>query len=48
VGRSGLWLLPVPLAALSVAILSRDPETTVGAASLALLVVAVAWRTVRD
>jgi hypothetical protein len=47
VGRSGLWLVPVPLAALSVAIVFRDPEATVGAALLALLVVASAWRTVR-
>lgn len=47
VGRSGLWLLPVPLTALFVAIVFRDPEAAVGAALLALLVVAGAWRTVR-
>ena len=48
VRRSGLWLVPVPLAALSVAIVLRDPEDAVGAALLALLVVASAWRTVRQ
>jgi hypothetical protein len=48
VGRSGLWLVPVPLAALSVAIVFRDPEAAVGAALLALLVVASGWRTVRQ
>ena len=48
VGRSGLWLVPVPLTALSVAIVLRDPEVTVGAALLALLVVAGAWRAVRQ
>jgi hypothetical protein len=46
VRRSGLWLVPVPLAALSVAIVLRDPEDAVGAALLALLVVASAWRMV--
>ena len=48
VGRSGLWLVPVPLTALSVAIVVRDPEAAVGAALLALLAVASAWRTVRQ
>ena len=48
VRRSGLWLVPVPLAALSVAIVLRDPEDAVGAALLALLVVAGAWRMVRQ
>ena len=48
VGRSELWLVPVPLTALSVAIVFRDPEATVGAALPALLVVASAWRTVRQ
>ena len=48
VGRSGLWLLPVPLAALLVVIVFRDPEAAVGAALLALLVVASVWRTVRQ
>ena len=46
VRRSGLWLVPVPLAALSVALVLRDPEDAVGAALLALLVVASAWRIV--
>jgi hypothetical protein len=48
VRRSGLWLVPVPLAALSVAIVLRDPEAAVGAALLALLLVSSAWRTVRQ
>jgi hypothetical protein len=48
VARSGLWLVPVPLAALSVAIVFRDPEAAVGAALIALLVVATGWRTVRQ
>jgi len=48
VARSGLWLVPVPLTALSVAVLFRDPEAAVGAALLALLVVASAWRMVRQ
>lgn len=48
VRRSGLWLVPVPLAALAVAIVVRDPEVTVTAAMLALLVVAGVWRTVRQ
>lgn len=46
VGRSGLWLLPVPLTAVSVAIVLRDPEAAVGAALLALVAVASVWRTV--
>jgi hypothetical protein len=46
VRRSGLWLFPVPVAAVSVAIVLRDPEDAVGAALLALLVVASAWRMV--
>jgi hypothetical protein len=48
VALSGLWLVPVPLAALSVGIVLRDPEAAVGAALLALLFVASAWRTVRQ
>lgn len=48
VGRTGLWLVPVPLAALCVGIVLRDPEAAVGAALLALLVVAIAWRTVHQ
>jgi hypothetical protein len=47
VGRSGLWLVPVPLTSLFVAIVFRDPEAAVGAALLALLVVAIVWRAVR-
>ncbi|HEX6150761.1 DUF4184 family protein [Nocardioides sp.] len=47
VARSGLWLVPVPLTALSVAILLLDAEAAVGAALIALLVVSIAWRTVR-
>lgn len=47
VARSGLWLLPVPAAALSVGIVLQDPEAAVGAALVALLVVAGAWRTCR-
>ncbi|WP_107773986.1 DUF4184 family protein [Nocardioides sediminis] len=48
VGRSGLWLVPVPLAALAVGIVLRDPEAGVGAALVVLLVVAAAWRSVRS
>jgi hypothetical protein len=48
VGRSGLWLVPVPLTSLFVAIVFRDPEAAVGAALLALLVVASVWRAVRQ
>lgn len=47
VPHSGLWLVPVPLTALWVTIVLRDPEAAVGAAMVALLVVASAWRTVR-
>ena len=48
VRRSGLWLFPVPVTALCVAIVFRDPEATVGAALIALLFVASAWRAVRQ
>jgi hypothetical protein len=48
VGQSRLWLLPVPLAALSVGMMLRDPEAAVGAALVALLAVAGAWRIVRS
>jgi hypothetical protein len=44
VPHSGLWLAPVPLAALTVGILWRDAETAVGAALLALVGVAIVWR----
>lgn len=47
VGRSGLWLVPVPAAVLSVGIALRDPEAGVGAGLLALLAVAAAWWTAR-
>ena len=48
VARSGLWLVPVPLAVLSVGTALRDPEAAVGAGLLALLAVAAAWRAVRS
>jgi hypothetical protein len=48
VRRSGLWLVPVPLAVLSAGIALRDPEAAVGAGLLALLGVAVAWRAVHS
>jgi hypothetical protein len=48
VSRSGLWLVPVPLAVLSAGIALRDPEAAVGAGLLALLGVAVAWRAVHS
>ncbi|MBA2532626.1 MAG: hypothetical protein H0V23_11080 [Nocardioidaceae bacterium] len=48
VRRTGLWLVPVPLAALAVGIVFRDPETAVGAALLALLAVASGWRAARQ
>ncbi len=44
VRRPWLWLAPVPVAALAVGIGLRDPEAAVGAALLALLVVAAGWR----
>ncbi len=47
VARSGLWMVPVPLTVLFGTIVLRDPEATVGAALLALFVIASAWRTVR-
>jgi hypothetical protein len=48
VRHPGLWLAPVPLAALVVGILWRDPEAGVGAALLALLCVAIGWRVARQ
>lgn len=48
VRRTGLWLVPVPLAALAVGIVYRDPEAAVGAALLALLAVAIGWRAARQ
>lgn len=48
VGRSGVWLVPVPLAVLTAGIVLRDPEAAVGAGLLALLGVAVAWRAVHS
>jgi hypothetical protein len=48
VRRSGLWLVPVAVAALAVAIGSRDPWAAVGAALLALLAVAIGWRASRE
>jgi hypothetical protein len=44
VRRPGLWLAPVPLTALIVGISLRDPEAAVGAALLALVGVAIIWR----
>jgi hypothetical protein len=48
VRRIGLWLAPVPLAALAVGIVLRDPEAALGAALLALLAIASGWRVVRQ
>ena len=48
VRRTGLWLVPVPLAALAVGIVYRDPEAAVGAALLATLAVAIGWRAARQ
>ena len=47
VDRPWLWLTPVPVAALAVGILLRNPNAAVGAALLALLVVASGWWTAR-
>jgi hypothetical protein len=47
VAGSGFWLVPVPLAVLSVGIGLQDPEAAVGAGLVALLVVSMAWRAVR-
>ncbi len=47
VRRSGLWLTPVPVAALIVGVFLRDPEAAVGAALLALLAVAAGWQLAR-
>jgi hypothetical protein len=44
VGGTWLWLTPVPLAALAVGIVLRNPEAAVGGAILALLAVAICWR----
>ena len=48
VPRAGLWLTPVPLAALAVGFLSLDAEAAVGAALVALLAVASGWRVARQ
>jgi hypothetical protein len=47
VPRAGLWLVPVPLAAVAVGVVLRDPNAGIGAALLALLAVAFGWRAVR-
>jgi len=47
VRRTGLWLAPIPLAALAVGIIFRDPEAAVGAALVALVFVAGGWRAAR-
>ncbi len=44
VSRPWLWLATVPLAAVTVGILLRDPNAAVGAALLGLLCVALGWR----
>lgn len=48
VPRSGLWLVPVPLSALAVGLVARDVEAAVGAALVALVVVAIGWRIARQ
>lgn len=48
VPRSGLWLVPVPLSALAVGLVLRDVEAAVGAALVALVVVAIGWRIARQ
>ncbi|MDQ3664569.1 MAG: DUF4184 family protein [Actinomycetota bacterium] len=48
VRRPGLWLAPVPVAALIVGISLRNPEAAVGAALLVLLGVAIMWRSARQ
>ena len=45
VRRPGLWLAVAPAAAVAVGLVLQDPEAAVGAALLALLAVATAWRT---
>jgi hypothetical protein len=47
VPRAGLWLVPVPLAAVAAGVILRDPDAGVGAALLALVAVAIGWRAVR-
>jgi hypothetical protein len=47
VPRAGLWLAPVPLAAVAIGIVLGDPNAGVGAALLALLAVASGWRVAR-
>ena len=47
VRRSELWPAPVPVAALVVGILTGDAWAAAGAALLALVAVAIAWRGVR-
>lgn len=48
VRRSASWLVLVPMAALAVLVVLRDPEAAVGAALVALVVTAGAWRAVRQ
>jgi hypothetical protein len=47
VRRPWLWLATLPVVALAVGIVLRDPEAAVGAALLALLAVAIGWRIAR-
>ena len=44
VRRAGLWLVPIPVAALAVGIVWWDLWAAVGGALLALLAVAIGWR----
>ena len=44
VRRPWIWLAPLPLAALAVGIVLRDPNAALGAAMLALVAAAVGWR----
>jgi hypothetical protein len=48
VRRSGLWLVPVPVAASAVGLASQDLEAAVGSALAALVVVAIGWRIARQ
>jgi hypothetical protein len=48
VSRSGPWLVPIPMAALAVGVALRDAEAAVGAALIALFVVAIGWRIARQ
>jgi len=47
VSRPWLWVMPIPLAALVIGVVSRDPEAAAGTAMVALLGVAGGWRLAR-